>query len=60
MQGRGHKREEHGKHDTIGLEGAESSSRIVNNRALMGHDTECHDPNTMMTASKMACEPYLI
>jgi hypothetical protein len=33
---------------------------IVNNRMLLGHDAERHDPNTVMTASKIAGKPDLI
>jgi hypothetical protein len=34
--------------------------RIVNNRTLLGHDAECHVPNTAMTASKIAGKLDLI
>jgi hypothetical protein len=57
MQGRCDKREQHRKCNTIGPEGAESSSCIINNHALLGHDTEHHDPNTMMADSKKVGEP---
>ncbi len=60
MQGRCDEQEERGMHDTIDLEGAESSSRIVDNHALLGHDTEHHDPNTTMMASKMVGKLDLI
>jgi hypothetical protein len=33
---------------------------IINNCMLLGHDAECHDPNTAMTASKIAGNPDLI
>ncbi len=33
---------------------------IVNDRTMLGHDAEHHDPNTAMTASKIAGEPDLI
>jgi hypothetical protein len=32
---------------------------IVDNRTLLGHDAERHDPNTTMTASKIAGKPDL-
>ncbi len=34
--------------------------RIVNDCTLLGHDAEHHDPNTAMTASKIAGEPDLM
>ena len=34
--------------------------RIVDNPTLLGHDAECHDPNTAMMASKIAGDPDLI
>jgi hypothetical protein len=30
--------------------------RIIDDRTLLGHDAERHDPNTEMTASKIAGE----
>ncbi len=33
---------------------------IVNNHMLLGHDAERHDPNLVMTASKIAGKPDLI
>jgi hypothetical protein len=33
---------------------------IVEDRTLLGHDAECHVPNTAMTASKIAGMPDLI
>ena len=33
---------------------------IVDNFTLLGHDVECHDPETARTASKIADEPDLI
>ncbi len=34
--------------------------RILEDRTLLGHDAECHDPNTAMMASKIAGKPDLI
>ncbi len=34
--------------------------RIVNNRTLLGHDDERHDPNTAMTASKKGGKQNLV
>ena len=60
MERRCDEREKRKKRDTIGPEGAESLSPIINDRVLLGHDAERHDPNTTMMASKMAGKPDLI
>ncbi len=33
---------------------------IIDNHTLLGHNAERHDPNTTMTASKIASEPDLL